>query len=108
MYLGIFYSRICDEEKVVHNLVSKLRSNVKYVIEQTQNQVIYSYIKIHDPPKFVVSMSKIDQNMGVSKHIILETRMVVTIHPIYIPFTNFHHGYEITNKHITQLGKFEQ
>ncbi len=27
---------------------------------------------------------------------------------IYIPFTNFHHGYEITNKHIRQLGKFEQ
>ncbi len=30
-------------------------------------------------------MSKIDQSMEVSKHIILETRMVVTIHPYISP-----------------------
>jgi hypothetical protein len=36
MYLRIFYSKICDEEKVFHNLVRKLRSNVKYVVQQTQ------------------------------------------------------------------------
>jgi hypothetical protein len=50
-----------------------------------KNQVIYSYIKIRDPPKCVVFMSKIDQSMEVSKHIILETRMVVTIHPYISP-----------------------
>jgi hypothetical protein len=73
-----------------------------------KNQMIYSYVKICDPPKSIVFMSKIDQSMEVSKHIILETRMVVTIHPIYIPFTKFHYGYEITNKHITRLDRFEQ
>jgi hypothetical protein len=36
MYLGIFYSRICDEEKDFLNLASKLRSNVKYVVKQAQ------------------------------------------------------------------------
>jgi hypothetical protein len=45
-------------------------------------------------------MNKIDWGMEASKHITLETKMVVTIHLINIPSTNFHCHYEITHKYI--------
>ncbi len=52
-------------------------------------------------------MSKINKGMEVSKHITLETIMVVKIHLTYIPFINFHYCFELTKKHVMQLGKFE-
>jgi len=51
--------------------------------------------------KRYVLMSKIDQRMKVDEHITLETTMLVTIHPIYLPFTNFDNCYEITLKNVT-------
>jgi hypothetical protein len=56
------------------------------LLNKFKNHVIYSYIKISDPPKYVVFT--IDQSMEVSKHIIFETRMVVTTSNIY-PFHKF-------------------
>jgi hypothetical protein len=53
-------------------------------------------------------MSKINKGMEASKHITLETRMVVKIHLTYIPFTNFHYCFELTKKHVMQLVKFDQ
>ncbi len=70
--------------------------------------VICSCFQICDSLKIYASMNKIDWGMEVSKHITLETKMVVTIHLIYIPSTNFHCCYEITHKCITWLGKFDQ
>ncbi len=35
MHLGIFYSRICDEERVFHNLVNPLISNGFCIINLT-------------------------------------------------------------------------
>jgi hypothetical protein len=43
-------------------------------------------------------MSKINQRMKIEEHITLETKVVVTIHPIYLPFTNCDNCYEITLK----------
>jgi hypothetical protein len=46
-------------------------------------------------------MNKIDKGMEISKHITLEIKLVVIVHLIYIPFTNFHDYYESPHKHIT-------
>ncbi len=52
-------------------------------------------------------MSKINKGMEVSKHITLETKMVVKIHLTYIPFLNFQYCLKLIKKHVMQLGKFE-
>ncbi len=63
---------------------------------------------MYDPLKTYIFMSKINKGMEASKHITLETRMVVKIHLTYIPFTNFHYCFELTKKHVMQLVKFDQ
>ncbi len=53
-------------------------------------------------------MNIIDQGVEVNKHIALEKGMDVTIHPIYIPFTNLNYCNKITHKHVMQWCKFDQ
>jgi hypothetical protein len=53
-------------------------------------------------------MSIIDQGVEIHKHIALEKGINVTIHPIYIAFTNFNYCNKITHKLVMQLSKFDQ
>jgi hypothetical protein len=74
---------------------------LKYDAQKAKKPIDCSYIKICHLMKRYVLMSKIDQRMKIDEHITLETTMLVTIHPIYLPFTNFDNCYEITLKNVT-------
>ncbi len=102
---NIFICIFCNKTNYLH-LIYKCGSNM--MPKKLKNQLICSYIKKFHLMKRYVLMSKIDQRMKIDEHITLETTMVVTIHPIYLPFTNFDNCYEITLKNVTQFGKFDK
>lgn len=71
---------------------------LRYATQQTQKLTnLFMYLDLWSTKTYIF-MSKINKGMEVSKHITLETRMIVKIHLTYIPFTNYHYCFELTKK----------
>jgi len=60
-------------------------------------QMICSYIHISNSAEIYAFTSTINQGLEIHKHITLEKGMDVTIHSLYIPFTNLDHCNKITH-----------
>jgi len=63
-----------------------------------KNQMINFCVQIYNLMKTNVLMNKVDQASEINECITFKRSLVVTIHVVYIPFTNFDYCYESTNK----------
>jgi hypothetical protein len=63
-----------------------------------KKQMINFCVQIYNLVKTDALMNRVDQASEISECIIFKKSLVVTIHVVYIPFTNFEYCYEITNK----------
>jgi hypothetical protein len=63
-----------------------------------KNQMINFCVQIYNLVKIDAFMNKVDQASEMNKCITFKRSLVVTIHVVYIFFTNFDYCYEITNK----------